>query len=371
MVGHVGNCHPNLGAASSLARPALTAANPDVMMPPREGPPMERRGSRLSRRAFVVGAGVGGLAVVSGCAPSPAQPPAKAVRIGFIGVAPQPPHKAFPQALDTLGYVEGQNLTIEWRYADGRMQDLPNLAADLVGLGVQVIVAAGSATPAAREATTTIPIVMVAGSPDPVADGWVASYARPGGNLTGLTTQPGYQFGGKRLELLHAAVPEASRVAVLIESGASPYMRKTLEDAARAFDLQVLFLEVRDPDDIAPAIQTATVAQAQALFVVEQPMLTANQAQIADLALKERLPAMAIFRQFATAGLLMAYGPDLSDVFRRAAGYVDRILKGANPADLPIEQPMRFDFVVNMKTAQALGITFPNEIMLQVTEVIQ
>jgi putative tryptophan/tyrosine transport system substrate-binding protein len=343
------------------------------MMPPREGPPMERRGHRWSRRGFVVGASVG-LGLLAGCGRLPWQAQPKIYRIGFLSgtfSASSAEFEAFRQGLRALGYVEGQNTLLESRFAENDDQ-LPALAADLVRLQVDVIVGSGTpANQAAKEATGTIPIV-IASSGDPVKSGLVASYARPGGNLTGFSSLS-QGLSGKRLQLLTETVPGTSRVAVL-GNPINPVVALTLSEmpaAAHALAVRLQVLEVQGPDDFEGAFEAAGRERAEALVTELDALTSAHRTRIVDLAAKSGLPAIYPERGFVEVGGLMAYAVSFPALYRRAAGSVDKILNGAQPADLPVEQPMTFDFVVNLKTAQALGITFPNEIMLQVTEVIQ
>jgi putative ABC transport system substrate-binding protein len=287
-------------------------------------------------------------------------------------VAQQGNSEAFAQGLQELGYVEGHNILIERRYAEGQVSRYPELVAELIQLPVDLIVAVGTlAIRAAKDATDTIPIVMVIAN-EPVRQGFVASFARPGGNLTGLT-QINVQLTGKHLQLLKETAPGLSRVAFLWNPAIPDraYELQETEAAAQALALRVQPLEARTPEELEAAFDAAASGRSDGLLLQNSALHFAHQARIAALAARNHLPAMSGFPEFAAAGGLMGYGPNLADQFRRAASYVDKILKGTKPADLPVEQPMRFDFVVNMKTAQALGITFPNEIMLQVTEVIQ
>jgi putative tryptophan/tyrosine transport system substrate-binding protein len=334
---------------------------------------MQRRGSRLSRRAFVGSAA--GLGLLAGCGrlPGQAQPSAKVFRIGFLaGGGAVGTIETFQQGLRELGYIEGQNLHMEYRFTDGIDDHFPLLAADLVALQVDIIVAVARGALAAKNATTTIPIVMT-GMNDPVGSGVVASLRRPGGNVTGLSLMSA-QLGGKRLELLKAVIPTASRVAVLWNNAIPTIMAtiiQEIEAAAQILGVRLIPLPLQQPDDLEPAFESAAKEDADALLAVADTLTATHLTRVVQLAAKSRLPAVYELRGFADAGGLMSYGADIRYNFHRAAYYVDRILKGASPADLPIEQPMRFEFVVNLKTAQALGITFPNEIMLQVTEVIQ
>jgi putative ABC transport system substrate-binding protein len=338
--------------------------------------------SRLSRRQFVGGAGVAGLGLVAGCGQWPgqteraAQPPPKAARIGFLSGAVETSYTAtldvFQQALAELGYVGSNSIIIETRFAGGQADRLHALAAELVQMPVELIVAPGTvAVRAAKEATASIPIIMVRGD-DPVAFGLVESLARPGGNVTGLTIMV-LQLAGKRLELLKDAFPGLSRVGVLWNPAITERIAEFTETevAARALHVQLVSLEVRQPSDLDAAFDVAMSQGIEGLLTLDNILTVIHANRIAAFAAKSGLPLISQNRELAEAGGLMFYGSSNVDQFRRAAYYVDRILKGTKPADLPVEQPMRFDFVVNMKTAQALGITFPNEIMLQVTEVIQ
>jgi putative ABC transport system substrate-binding protein len=268
------------------------------------------------------------------------------------------------------GYVEGQNLGIEFRSAEGREDQVPDLAAELVRLPVDLIVAVGDVpTRAASQASGAIPIVM-AGGRDPVGSGLVASLAHPGGNITGLTFFDA-QLGEKRLELLKTAMPAVSRVSILGHPTRSLPEYRAAEAAASALGVRLKLLGVQSAEDLESAFELATRERAEAVIVAGTNVTIARLPWIAERALASQLPAVSERREFVQAGGLMAYGPNFLDMLRRAAYYVDRILRGAKPADLPVEQPREFDFVVNLKTAQALGLTFPNEIMLQVTEVVQ
>jgi putative tryptophan/tyrosine transport system substrate-binding protein len=342
-------------------------------MPPREGPPMVRRESRLSRRAFVLAAGSVGLLAGCGRLPGQAEAPAKAPRIGFLDLLRPPAHiEWFQDALRERGYVDGQNIVIEYRSADGERDRLPSLAVELVQVPVGLIVPVGiGATRAAKDATSTIPIVWLL-TGDPVRNGLAQSFAHPGGNLTGLSEMPG-ELNDKRLELLKQAVPSASRVAVL-GIPAEPSQARQFQEmaaAARVLGVELQSLPVGSPADIEGAVKAAARERADALFLLNSFLTDNYKARIAELATGSWLPTMGGLVDFPAQGGLMAYGSNQEELVRRSAAYVDKIIKGANPADLPIEQPMRFEFVVNLKTARELGITFPNEIMLQVTEVIQ
>jgi putative ABC transport system substrate-binding protein len=334
--------------------------------------------SPISRRQFVLGTGTAGLGLLAGCGRLPWQgeAPAKVPRIGVLAFVTADPsdadNAAFRQGLRDLGYSEGQNITLEWRSPGDRGDQYPELAADLIGLPVDVIVAQGfAATQAAKQASTTIPIVM-AFSPDPVRNGFVASLARPGGNVTGLATLTG-QLGSKRLELLRDAVPGLARVAMLGNPAVVERAYEFVEAAAaaQALGLGLQSVELRSGGGLESAFASILQGRAEALLVQGNVVTNNHRPEIGDFATAHRLPTMTTRRAFVEDGSLMSYGPDFLEMNRRAAYYVDRILRGTKPADLPVEQPMRFEFVVNRKTAQALGITFPNEILLQVTEVIE
>ena len=305
-----------------------------------------------------------------------AQPAGKVYRIGRLH--PGSPEgnlsrEVFRPALHELGYIEGQNLVIEYRGAEGRPERLPDLAAELVRLQMDVIVAiGGAATRAVQHATRTIPIV-IAGSSDPVGEGLVASLARPGGNTTGLSNLSA-ELPGKRLEILKEMVPQSARVAVLANPADPNHASAmhTLTGAAQALGLHLHVVELRSPDELDAAFAAMTRAGADALFVQGEPLLLDGlRGRIVDLAATSRLPAMYSWRMYVEAGGLMAYGPSLPDMHRRAAAYVDKILKGAKPADLPVEQPTKFEFVINLKTAQALGLAIPPTVLFQADEVIQ
>jgi len=307
-----------------------------------------------------------------------AQQATKVARIGYLtssqGVNPDLP-EAFRQGLRDLGYVEGRNLVIESRDAEGKVDRLPALAAELVALKVDVIVVTfNTATRAAKQATETIPIVF-AGSADPVGSGLVTSLARPGGNVTGLSGL-GPELVDKRLELLTQAVPGISRVAVLRLPGVlgermDKEMLKEAEVAAQALGVRLQFVEVRGPDDFDRAFSDMTRARAGALTVLPGNMFLREHRRLVDLAAKNRLPAVYTSREFVDAGGLMSYGANRPDLSRRAATYVDKILKGAKPGDLPVEQPTKFELIINLKTANALGLTIPQPVLGRADEVIQ
>jgi putative ABC transport system substrate-binding protein len=296
-------------------------------------------------------------------------------RIAYLSLSPGPCTASCAgvlQGLRELGYVEGQHILMEYRWSAGNVERLREHAAELVRLGVHAIVTGGPvATRAAHDMTRTIPIVM-ARDQDPVGDGFVASLGRPGGNITGVTTLS-RELTGKRLELLKATVPGLASVSVLynpVEVSAARQLRDT-EDAARGLGLQVHALAVRGLDEFAGAFAAARRGRAEGLIVLAGPVLADYRARLVDLAAQSRLPTMYWERAFAEAGGLMSYAASDHDLYRRAASYVDRILKGAKPADLPVEQPTTFELVINLKTAQALGLTIPPSVLFQATEVIR
>jgi len=307
-----------------------------------------------------------------------AQQAAKVPRIGWLAVNRAPNlhlSEAFRQGLRDLGYVEGRNVVIEYRDAEGKFERFPALAAELVALKVDVIVAAFTpAALAARQATKTIPVIFVALG-DPVTSGLVTSLARPGGNVTGVSfLSP--ELVGKRLERLTQAVPGVGRVAVLWQPGDVPEstakdLRTEAEVAARALGVRLQVVEARGPTDFDRAFSAMTKAHVDALSVLPSAMLFSERGRLVDLAAKYRLPAVYPWREGADAGGLMSYGPNLPDLYRRAATYVDKILKGAKPADLPVEQPTKFELVINMKTAKALGLTIPQTLLQRADQVIQ
>ena len=308
-----------------------------------------------------------------------AQQAVKIARIGFLtpNMAASPPHvrEAFLQGLRDLGYVEGRNVVIEYRDAEGKSERFPALAAELVALKVDVIVAPGTpAALAAKQATRTLPIVFpIAG--DPVTSGLVTSLARPGGNVTGLSILDP-DLVGKCLEQLKQAVPGVSGVAVLWQPGGlgertDKDMLKGAEVAARALGVRLQFVEARGPADFDRAFSEMTRARAGALTVLPSTMFLHERRRLVDLAARNRLPAVYPWREAVDAGGLMAYGANIADLFRRAATYVDKILKGAKPADLPVEQPTKFELVINMKTAKALGLTIPQSVLGRADQVIE
>ena len=305
-----------------------------------------------------------------------AQPPGKIPRIGVLVVPTRSFFstriEAFRQGLRELGYVEGKNVLIEYRYAEGKLDLLPALASELVQLKVDVIVTASPpGVQAAKNATSTIPIVFAAIG-DPVGGGFVASLARPGGNVTGLSILAP-ALSGKRLELLKEAFPKVTRVVILwnpTSSGEALSFRE-MPAVAKALGVQHQSMEVRAANDFEDGFQRAKQEGAQALVTMPSPVINANRQQILEFAAKNRLPAMYAGSEFVEAGGLMSYGPNYTDQFRRAAVFVDKILKGAKPADLPVEQPTKFELVINLKTVKALGLTIPPSLLLRADQVIE
>ena len=299
-----------------------------------------------------------------------AQQATKVWRIGVLQIGSSDTStSALRQALRELGYVEGRNLVIVDRMAQGRLDRLPDLAAELVRTHVDVIVASGVAgTRAAKDATGTIPIVMLA--TDPLGAGLIGSLARPGGNITGVATLES-ELGAKRLEHFNEAFPTATRVAVLYDPMTSATVLKEIEDAARRLKVELQVLEVRTPEDLDGAFRRATKWRAAALSILASPFFQSQRVRIAKLAIAHRLPSMVPHRGYVEAGGLLSYGPDFRDLNRRTAVFVDKILKGARPADLPVEQPTKFELVVNLKTAKALGLTMPQSILTRADEIIQ
>ena len=329
----------------------------------------------MDRRAFLTAFALGTLS-----APriAPAQPTRKVYRIGILGSAlasegagpnPRSPSAgALLSGLRELGYAYGEHFVTEFRGSAGRPERLPRLAAELVHLHVDVIVAAGFAMPALKQATSTIPLVMAAAS-DPVASGFVRSLGQPGGNVTGLSLQS-METSGKRLELLKELVPGAVMVAVLWDRPSLPYWLAA-EAVARERGWTLLSLEIQEAGEIERAFKAATDARAGALLVSAAGILFPNAQRLAEVAAKSRLPTMYELRPYVEAGGLISYGADILDIWRRAAVFVDKILKGAKPADLPVEQPTKFELVVNLKTAKTLGLTIPPAVLARADEVIQ
>ena len=305
-----------------------------------------------------------------------AQQPTKVFRIGFLNAgspATSPAREAaFRQGLRELGYVEGKSIVIDHRYAEGKFDRLPTLAAELVRLKVDVIVTGGGiSTRSAKDATVTIPIVMTQDI-DPVGNGFIASLARPGGNITGLSTLAP-EISGKQMELLKEIVPKFARVAVLgttTNPGTAQALKET-ELAAGAFKVQLQYLDVLGPKDVDTGFQTASKAHADAVLILISSVLNTHRASVVNLAVKSRLPAIYPFPEFVEAGGLISYGVSFADLWRRAATYVDKILKGAKPADLPVEQPKKFEFIINLKAAKQIGLTVPPNVLARADRVIR
>ena len=326
----------------------------------------------MGRRGFITL--MAGAAIACSLA-ARAQRSEKMYRIGSLtaGGLPVPELRpVFPDTLRDLGWVEGKNITIERRYAEDRLDRLPELAMELVRLKVDLIIASGTLAPlAAKHATSTIPIVMTTAG-DPLGSGLVTNLARPGGNVTGLSLMVP-DIGGKRLELLKELLPSASRVAVLWNA-ANPYpalVFKETERAAKTLDVQIQSIEVRAPDDFVGAFEIVKRDRPDALITVEDPLTIDYRRQIIDSAADFRLPAMHGVREFVQVGGLMSYGASIGDLVRRSAGYVDKILRGAKPGDLPVQQPTKFELLINLKTAKALGIAVPPSLLARADEVIE
>jgi putative ABC transport system substrate-binding protein len=326
----------------------------------------------MNRRSFIANLAGGLLA-----APLAAEAqPGKVHRIGYLSSGPSTSNLyrgAFQQNLRELGWVEGQNIVTDYRFAEGRLDRLPDLAAELVRLKVDVIVASPTpAAVAAKNATGTIPIVAW-GLGDPVGLGLVASLARPGGNITGVSYSVGMDTFGKGLELLREAIPNVRRVAVL-SNPANPAHRLAIDNvkrAARSLGLQLQLLEARGPNEFDAAFAAMAKERVAAVLVLADGVFVFQRAPLAELAVKNRLPSMHGTRENAEAGGLMSYGPSNLDALRRAASFVDKVLKSANPADLPIEQPTKFELVINLKTAKALGLTIPQSLLQRADQVIE
>jgi putative tryptophan/tyrosine transport system substrate-binding protein len=324
----------------------------------------------VKRREFII---LVGGAMASWPLTVRAQQTAKLPTLGFLTAGSDSPGlTALLEGLRQLDWIEGKTIVIDYRYAENRNDRLPELAAELVRLNVNVIVAAGTLAPlAAKHATATIPIVMTSAG-DPLGTRLVGSLARPGSNVTGLSLMSP-DISGKRLELIEQIVPDIARVAI-IWNATNPYpalvFRQT-ENAARQLKIEVQSLEVRTPDDVNSALEAAVREKANALITVEDPLTVNSRKQIADFAAKNQLPTMSGLREYVDAGGLLSYGPALGDLYRRAAGYVDKILKGAKPSELPVEQPTKFELVINLKTANALGLTIPPDMLAIADAVIE
>ena len=329
-------------------------------------------GAGMRRRQF--------LAVLSGAAASVpiaarAQQPAKLPTIGFLVPGTPESHgkwvAAFAQRLSELSWIEGRTVAIEYRWAEGRNERMAEIAAEFVRLKVDVIVTSGDGAIASKQATSVIPIVFAAYG-DPVAFGIVTSLARPGGNVTGLTVQPTAEIAGKRLDLLREVIPGFRRLSIMANVGNRAYQQELgeIQAAVSRFGLEATILEIRRAEDIAPAFE-AVKNRTDALYVFSEPLMNANRVKINTLALGARIPTIFGFREFVDAGGLMSYGPNFADLFRHAADFVDKILRGAKPADLPVQQPTKFDLIINLTTAKALGLKIPESFLLRADEVIE
>jgi len=329
----------------------------------------------MKRREFM--RFVGGATVAWPMAARAQQSTGRIYKIGYLQIASreQTLHliKAFEDGLGSLGYRVGENVVIEYRFADGEMERLLALASDLVRLGVDIIVTGNNAnTVAAMKATTTIPIIMTV-SVDPVSAGFVANLARPGGNITGLTQDTGDEINGKRLELLKDTLPNLSRVGILWnpDFAANLGRLKSTREAAQALGLTLVSVEARGLDALEQAFTIMVRERAEAFVVLGEPVLFNYRGQIGVMALRNRLPAVSTAREYAETGFLLSYGVDFRDLFRRAVVFVDKIFKGAKPSELPVEQPTKFELVINLKIAKALGIVIPQSIALRADEVIE
>ena len=342
-------------------------------MATKHGPATELQ--MTTRRKLLVALGASALAIPLACV---AQRENKTWHVGFLAssVRPAPLNSAniasFANGMHDLGYVEGKNLIIEWRFAEGRFERLPELAAQLVQLKVDVIVTVGpQATTAAQKSTTTIPIVMVV-SNDPVGYGLVASLAHPGGNITGVSNFSD-DLSPKHLEMLLSVVPKVSRLAVLTNptNAGHSTLLKNVETAAQKFRVKILAMEARSPNDIKNAFSMMAREKAGAVIVMLDPVFVTERGQIAELAAKYRMPSVSSFREYVDVGGLMSYGQNLAEHFRRMTIYVDKILKGAKPGDLPVEQPTKFELIINRKTANALGLKIPQSLLISADQVIE
>ncbi len=330
----------------------------------------------MKRREFITL--FGGAAATWPLAARAQQPAGRVYRVGYLGIPsreqmPLDLTRALEEGLRSLGYRVGENVVIEYRFANGELERLPALATELVRLGVDVIVIpTNSSIVAAMKATTTIPIVMVAGG-DPVSAGLVASLARPGGNVTGLAVDTGSEILGKRFELLKETLPNLSRLGILFNPDAA-YNRSrqtSMTETARTLGLTTISVEARGLDALEQAFATMVRERAQAFVMQGDSVLFNYRGQIAEMALRNRLPAASLQKEYANAGFLLTYGADVGDLFRRSAVFVDKIFKGAKPADLPVEQPTKFELVINLKTARALDIVVPPTLLARADEVIE
>jgi putative tryptophan/tyrosine transport system substrate-binding protein len=328
----------------------------------------------MKRRAFIAGIGT---TLAWPLLARAQQPAGRVYRVGYLAGGSQQTQlhliKAFEEGLRSLGYRVGENVVIEYRFADGEMARLPALATDLVRLGVDIIVSGNNVTTVtAMKATTTIPIVMP-NSAEPVSAGFVASLARPGGNVTGFSSEPGDEIYGKRLEFLKETLPNLSRVGILWNPDFAPNLErlKSTRETSQTLGLTLVPAEARQLDALEQAFATMVRERAQVLVVLSDGVLFNCRGQIGVMAVRNRLPAISAVREYVEAGLLLSYGIDLPDQFRRSAVFVDKIFKGAKPADLPVELPTKFELVINLKTAKALGLDVPPTLLARADEVIE
>ena len=330
-----------------------------------------RRGNRMRRREFIqlIGGAAAAWPMVAW-----GQQPAKIPVVGFLVAGSQTSHgawvAAFAQRMSELGWTEGRNITFEYRWAVGDNQRMTEIAAEFVQRKVDAIVSSANGVNVARQATSSIPIVFAAYS-DPVASGLTESLARPGGNVTGLTVQPS-DLASKRVDLLRQIIPNFRRLAALANVAASGFLGEIegIRTAAAALNIEADIFELRTADDIAPALAMLK-GRADGLYVLSEPLVNANRTKILETAIAAKIPTMFGFREFVDAGGLMSYGPNFSDLFRRAADFTDKILRGAKPADMPVQQPVKFDLIVNLKAARALGLKIPESFLLLADEVIE
>ena len=325
----------------------------------------------MRRREFILS--LGGLAIV-GTSAAWAQQAGKSPVIGLLAAGTKASHgewvAGFAKRLSELGWTDGRNVTIEYRWAAGENQQMVEFAAEFVRRRVDVIVTSANGVRISRQATSTIPIVFAAFN-DPVAAGMVESLARPGGNVTGLTVAPS-DLASKRISLLREIIPKFRRLAAMANVAASGFSKEIegIRTTASALNIEAKILELRTADDIAPALAKLK-GGTDALYVLSEPLVNTNRARIIETAMAEKIPTIFGFREFVEAGGLMSYGPNFSDLFRRAADFTDRILRGAKPADMPVEQPVKFDLIFNMKTAKAIGLTVPESFLVRADEVIE
>ena len=336
---------------------------------------MSKKIMLLAPHAMLFALSVFGALLFALCLSAEAQQSAKVPRIVFLSTASlsslSPRLEAFRQGLRELGYIEGRNIAIEYRSAEGNVDRLPELAAELARLKVDCIITAGpTPTRAAKQATSTIPIIMTTYGGDPVADGTVASLARPGGNITGLTNVS-TDLAGKRLELLKEAIPKLSRVAFFSDARSSSIDLKETEATARLLKIQLISLEIRSLEELENAFPSIAKRRADAFITDRGGFFNTHQTRIIELAAKHRLPGMYTEQEFVVAGGLMTYATSIPDLYRRAATYVDKILKGRKPGDLPVEQPTKFELVINLKTAKQIGLTIPQSVLYRADKVIK